>query len=216
MRGEIESRGVSPQSRLDKKEPSITIVASVALNQIPEHSVGAVYRNGQVQLDPPAAGWPNGTRLVVTPVPPPETEGTMNGHVIIVGFGLAGRCVSDLLDQSKLSYTIIEKNPVTVETQRALGRDILEGDATEAETLVKAGLNSAAILALTIPDEEAVLKATSLARRLRPGIYIIARTNYASKGMKATQLGANDVIKAEQAVALQFYDKLSRRIHRNS
>jgi hypothetical protein len=39
-------------------------------------------------------------------------------------------------------------------------------------------------------DEEAVLEATSLARRLRPEIYIIARTNYSSKGMQASQLGA--------------------------
>ena len=89
-------------------------------------------------------------------------------------------------------------------------------DATGAETLVRAGLNRAAILALTIPDEDAVLDAIALARRLRPEIYIIARTNYSSKGMRASQLGADEVIKAEQAVALQFYDKLSRRIQRSS
>ena len=73
-------------------------------------------------------------------------------------------------------------------------------------------MDRASILALTIPDEEAVLAATSLARRLRPEIYILARTNYSSKGMQASQLGADDVIKAEQAVALQFYDRLSRRL----
>ena len=78
--------------------------------------------------------------------------------------------------------------------------------------MVQAGLSSATILALTIPDEDAVLRATSLARRLQPDIYIIARTNYSSKGMQASQLGADDVVKAEQAVALHFYDRLSRRI----
>ena len=185
--------------------------ARFALNPVADESLGATYRDRQVHLDGPA-DWPDGTRLVVTPVLPLEGEGEIDGHVIIVGFGLAGRCVADLLDHAKLSYTIIERNRVTVETQRALGRSIIKGDATVAETLVEAGLNTAAILALTIPDEEAVLKAISLARRLRPEIYIIARTTYASKGMKASQLGANDVIKAEQAVALQFYDKLSGRI----
>ena len=89
---------------------------------------------------------------------------------------------------------------------------MFEGSGTDADTLVRAGLNTASILALTIPDEEAVLRGTSLARRLRPEIYIIARTNYSSKGMKASQLGADEVIKGEQAVAFQFYDKLSRRI----
>ncbi|MGB2986535.1 MAG: NAD(P)-binding protein [Phycisphaerae bacterium] len=181
------------------------------LNPSSGQSYGAVYRDRQVRLDEPV-DWPDGTRLGVIPALPPETGQNLGGHVIIVGFGLAGRCVADLLDHAKLSYTIIEKNPVTVETQRALGRDIFKGSGTDAETLVRAGLNTASILALTIPDEEAVLNATVLARRLRPEIYIIARTNYSSKGMKASQLGADDVIKAEQAVAFQFYDKLSRRI----
>lgn len=176
-----------------------------------EQSIGGTFADGRVDLDH-SADWPAGTRLTVTPILPLQPWPLLDGHVIIVGFGLAGRFVADLLDACKVPLTIIEKNPVTVETQRALGRDIIQADVTNAETLIAAGLNSAAILALTIPDEEAVLKATSLARRLRPEIYIIVRTNYSSKGMRASQLGADDVVKAEQAVALQFYDKLSRRI----
>lgn len=188
-----------------------------------DQSVGATFRNGQVEFDATtdwksgsAPGWPEGTKLEVTPFLSPNSLAQTVGHVIIVGFGLAGRCVADLLDHTGYTYTIIERNSVTVETQRALGRDIREGNVLDAETLLEAGLNSADILALTIPDEEAVLTATSLARRLRPEVYIIARTNYSSKGMKASQLGANEVIKAEQAVALQFYDKLSRRIQQRS
>ena len=49
--------------------------------------------------------------------------------------------------------------------------------------------------------------------RQRPKMYIIARTNFSSQGMKASQLGADDVIKAEQAVALQFYDRIARHIY---
>lgn len=174
-------------------------------------SVSAIYRDGSVRFknDP---GWPDGTPLVVAPVVPLRPVGDLPGHVIVAGFGLAGRFVVDLLDHAKLSFTIIERNPVTVETQKALGRNIIEADVTDSKALIEAGLSTASILALTIPDEDAVLKATSLARRLRPEIYIIARTNYSSKGMQASQLGADDVIKAEQAVALQFFDRLRRRL----
>lgn len=172
-----------------------------------------VVRNQEIRLDNPV-DWPDGSRVIVTPVCTVEARADVDGHVIIVGFGLAGRCVADLLDQARLPYTIIEKNPVTVETQRALGRNIVEGDATDTNTLMEANLTEAALLALTIPDEDAVLRATALARRLRPEIYIIARTNYSSKGMRASQLGADEVIKAEQAVAWQFYERLSRKIHR--
>lgn len=185
------------------------------LYSISEQPIGATVRDGHIELDEPS-NWPEGTRLLVSPVCPPHGDEPHSGHVIIVGFGLAGRCVADLLRQAELSYTIIEKNAVTVATQKALGRDILEGDVLDADTLMEAGLGRAAILALTIPDEDAVLSATELARRLKPDIYIIARTNYSSKGMRASQLGADEVVKAEQAVALQFYEKLSRRIWRTS
>jgi len=174
---------------------------------------GATYRDGQVRLDE-SVDWPEGLKLVVTPVHPPPGGAKINGHVIIVGFGLAGRCVADLLDSAGMSYTIIERNADTVETQRALGRQVVAGDASDAQTLNEAGLDRASILAPTIPDEDAVLEITYLARGLRPEIYIIARTYYSSKGMQATQLGADDVIMAEQAVAMQFYDRLSRRLWR--
>jgi len=170
--------------------------------------VEATYRDGHVELDG-NADWPEGTRLVVSAKTPQEIDQSLQGHVIIVGFGLAGRCVADLLDGTGLTYSIVEKNPVTVETQRALGRQIVHGSVIDGETLAAAGLHSADILALTIPDEKAVLAAVELARRLRPDIHIIARTNYSSQGMRASQLGANVVIKAEQAVAFQFYDQLS-------
>jgi voltage-gated potassium channel Kch len=178
--------------------------------------VRAVLRNGEIVLEE-AAVWPEGTELIVAPLLPEDSLiKKPDGHVIIVGFGLAGRYVAELAQAARLPFTVLEKNPVTVETQRALGRDIVLGDATEKESLLKAGLADAAILALTIPDEEAVLKATSLVRRLRPNIYIIARTTYSSKGMRASQLGADEVVKAEQAVALQFYEKLRIRLSKHS
>jgi len=173
-------------------------------------SFAATYHDGVIHLDEPAP-WTEGQRVSVTPVAQPGADELM-GPVIIAGFGLAGRCVADLLATEGISFTIIEKNVVTVETQQSLGRHIIEGSAADATTLTKAGLANASILALTIPDEEAVLKATAVARRLNPDIYIIARTHYSSKGMRAAQLGADEVVKAEQAVALQFYDKLRLRL----
>lgn len=167
----------------------------------------ATYRQGRLVLDSPV-DWPEGTRVRVDVLPDGRGSCPSEGHVVIAGFGLCGRCVAELLDQSAIPYVIIEKNTETVETQHALGRRVLQGDVSDSATLTRAGLDRASILALTVPDEDAVLKATSLARRLHPGVYIIARTTYASKGMQASQLGADEVIKAEHAVALQFHERL--------
>ncbi len=171
----------------------------------------AVYENGQVVLQG-QPDWPSETKLLVLPVAAANQDHPLNGHVIVVGYGLVGRAVTELLDNASIPFTLLEQNPATVKTQRALGRSIIQGDAVNAKTLAEAGLHTAAVLALTIPNEEAVLQAITIARRLRPEIYIIARTNYSSMGMKAKQLGADDVIKAEQSVAIHFYQLLAGRL----
>lgn len=175
---------------------------------VSQQPIFATVLDGRIILDE-AHGWADGSRVKITPLAPSNRNHCLTGHAIIVGFGLAGRYVADLLDQTKIPYTIVERNVDTVDTQRGLGRTALPGNGCEVQTLLDAGIETASSLVLTIPDEEAVLQAVDLARRIRPDIYIMARTNYASQGMRAAQLGADEVIKAEQAVAIQFYERLN-------
>ncbi len=171
------------------------------------------YSDGLVKLDG-RASWPEGTRVVVRAGQEQEQQRADEelGPVIIAGFGLAGRWIADIFDRHGVDYVIVEQNPRTVETQRGLGRRTVQGDIAEEATLRQAGIEKASILALTIPDDQAVLRATEAARRLRPGIYIVARTTYSSTGMQASQLGADDVIKADQMVARQFYEMMLRKV----
>jgi len=62
---------------------------------------------------------------------------------------------------------------------------------------------------IAIPNESAALACTRLARQLNPTLRIITRTHYTSIGMEARQLGANEVVVAEQAVAREFANLLS-------
>ncbi len=65
-----------------------------------------------------------------------------------------------------IRYCIVDQNPKTVATQRELGRTAVQGDISDPQTLEKAGIAEASILALTIPDEQAVLRAVATARPL--------------------------------------------------
>lgn len=170
-----------------------------------------VYEGGAIRLDAPV-DWRDGTRVLVRVAEPESPADGVLGPVIIAGFGLAGRWVADIFDRHKIEYVIVDENAETIEVQKRLGQRAVLGDISQASTLREAGIDRASILALTIPDEDAVLRATRLARELKPGIYIVARTNYTSVGMQASQVGADDVVKAEQAVARQFYEMLLRRL----
>lgn len=188
-------------------------MVDVADAESPERSEYlGIYENGVVRLSA-KVDWPDGIRVSVriADVVSNVDNGEL-GKVIIAGFGLSGRWVADIFDRHGIDYVIIEKSKETIEAQRKLGRQVIEGDVSEEATLREAGIEDASILALTVPDEQAVLEATQLARRIKPGIYIVARTSYSSSGMRASQLGADDVVKAEQAVARQFYEMMLRKL----
>jgi CPA2 family monovalent cation:H+ antiporter-2 len=133
----------------------------------------------------------------------------MNDHVIIAGFGVGGRFIAEFLQKQDIPYVVVELNGNTCRAQRALGVEIIQGDICEEEVLRQAGVETASVLALALPDEDAALRATERANAIRPEIYIIAGTRYTSTGLQALQKGADDVIVAEQAVAMEFYRRIS-------
>jgi voltage-gated potassium channel Kch len=133
-------------------------------------------------------------------------------HGIIAGFGLPGRSIAELLDERGLAYTVIETNPETVERCTKGGLHIISGDVRDPQTLRQAGIEHAAFLALTMPSDEIVQAAITAARNLNRNIRIVARCSFISAGLKAIQLGADETVVAEQAVAREF----SRLIARNT
>jgi len=174
-----------------------------------------VYEGGRVSLGRPV-DWAERSRVtfrvekVEVPEGAPSVAGL--GRVIVAGFGPPGRWVGEILERHKIDFAIIDLNPHTVEQQRKLGRNAVQGCVTDRTVLEAAGLKEASIFLLTIPDEEAAIKATRLAREMNPELYIVARTMHTSAGLAARQAGADEVVKAEQAVARRFYDLLVQKV----
>jgi voltage-gated potassium channel Kch len=129
--------------------------------------------------------------------------------VIIVGFGLPGRFVAEVLDAREVPYAVVELNPSNAKSIASCGKRVICGDARNAEILRSAGIERAKILALTLPDEKAVIEVLHAARRLNPTVKMLARCNYTSTGMKAEKAGASVVLVEEQLVALEFAKLMS-------
>lgn len=132
----------------------------------------------------------------------------MENHVIIAGFGVGGRFIAEYLRDEGIDFVIVELNPETCRVQEGLGATVVEGDIREEGVLRAAGVDTASVLALAVPDEQAAVEATATAHSLRPEIHIIATTRYTSTGLKALQKGADEVIVAEQAVARELYRRI--------
>jgi voltage-gated potassium channel Kch len=124
-------------------------------------------------------------------------------HVIIAGFGIPGRFIAELLDFHDMPYSVIELNASIVE--RCTKVPIIYGDAREESVLRQAGIETATMMAITLPLEDVVHQIIGVARRLRPDLRIAARVNYTSAGLKAQQLGAEHVVIGEQLIAREFF-----------
>ncbi len=141
-----------------------------------------------------------------------DADGKKEGvHIVIAGFGVVGRAVADQVGEYCGSVTVIELNPGTVTRQRALGRDIIYGDASNPEVLHAAGIDRAEVLVLTIADDNAAMRAVETAHRLRSDLNIIVRAGYMGKGLAAKSRGASEII-VEEVVTAQA---MSAAVHRS-
>lgn len=137
-------------------------------------------------------------------------------RAVIAGFGVVGRAVADHLDVHGVPYTVVELNPMTIQTQKGLGRHAVYGDIGNATVLESIGIESCDAVFLTVPDDDAVLRACQHIRSLAPHVHIVARTSFLSTAFQATGAGADDVSIAEVAVAEDMVKKVLRRLKSTS
>ena len=140
---------------------------------------------------------------------------TLTQHAIVAGFGVPGRAAAEWLENRGIAYCVVELNPQTVERCGKSGTHIIAGSVADEPTLIAAGIRHAAQLIICVPNDQAVLQAILIAKRLNPTIHIIARCAFTSAGLEATRRGAERVIVAEQIVANEFLRILDGRAEEN-
>lgn len=160
------------------------------------------------------APWIRSSNLAVSPVHHGGERGDAERprRVIIAGYGPVGRAVADRLEDEGVACTIIELNPTTVRMQTQLGRPIVFGDASNVEVLESAGVIDCDAVILTIPDDEAVLRACQAIRSVAPDVFIAARTDFLSQAMLASGFGADLVTVDEIATAEVMQREVLKRL----
>ena len=138
----------------------------------------------------------------------PESAAPLTDHLIIIGFGLNGRTLSNAAGQMDVPHIIVDLNPDTVKAEKASSRPIFYGDAAQQPVLEYAHIENARTLAILIPDLRAMKRIILLARQLNPNIYIIVRTRFISQVKELYELGANDVIPEDYEVSVEILTRV--------
>jgi CPA2 family monovalent cation:H+ antiporter-2 len=132
-------------------------------------------------------------------------------HVIICGYGRVGSELGEALARRGLRYTVVELNPAVVRELRDRGVRAFYGDAGAEALLLRAGVERARTVAVTVADLVGAQAAARTARRLNPSVDIVTRAALGDEVDVLRHAGANEVVQPEFEAGLEFVRHVLRR-----
>jgi len=118
----------------------------------------------------------------------------MNNHIIVCGYGRNGKQAVEKLRAYNKPFVIIEKDEEVVTRYSSDTILFVKGNCNEDEMLLKAGIERAATLIATLPDDADNLFVVLSARQLNKGLKIISRATVDTTQKKLKLAGADNVI----------------------
>ena len=134
----------------------------------------------------------------------------LHGHVILCGFGRMGALIAQELHRRKVPLVIVEKDAGLESAIRDSNLPYMIADATEDETLDRAGLRRARALVIALPNDADNVFLTLTVRSLQPDLEIIARAEHPSTEGKLKRAGATRVVCPQATGAKNVADILTR------
>lgn len=132
---------------------------------------------------------------------PPE-KGPRN-HVVVIGFGPAGRQVVESLRERGQSVVVVDLNPKTA-AGSSPDLPIEYGDATQEEILRRAGVPRARAVVVTLPDPLTARNVVAQVRRLAGEAPVIARARYHIHRDSLGEAGSDRVVSEEVVVGREL------------
>jgi monovalent cation:H+ antiporter-2, CPA2 family len=139
-----------------------------------------------------------------------SAEQPLSGHVVVVGFGLAGQYAASTLRACGVPCLILELNSENVKRGKARGYPVYYADATSQEALEHAGVARARLVVLLMNDTQGAQRVVDALRRLAPEVPVLMRSRYLAEREGLLQLGARDVVAEEVEGAVEMVARLLR------
>ena len=131
-------------------------------------------------------------------------------HVVIAGYGRAGRALARVLHGSGIPFAIVTLSPDGAGEAEARGLPVLRGDYHKRHILERLGLARAKLL--VIPDDEAPVarRVVAVARSLAPTTRIVARAATREEAESLEAAGADRAFAADLETIVGLFDDVLR------
>jgi CPA2 family monovalent cation:H+ antiporter-2 len=139
-----------------------------------------------------------------------DGEATLEDHVVIVGFGPAGRRLAQVLHEDELPFVVVDLNPASVKEAREMGYSAIYGDATRGPLLEEAGLHHAKLCVVVVNDQDAAYRIARVARYENPTLQLIVRTRFLNELDRFRDAGVDVVVPEEIETSVQIFAHVLR------
>jgi CPA2 family monovalent cation:H+ antiporter-2 len=149
---------------------------------------------------------PGGDALLAVPVEAYHVEEPerLRRHVVICGYGASGRELAEAVERRGFRYLVVETDPFIIRELRRRETPCIYGDASQPDVLEQCRLESAQVLAVTIPELVTARLAVANARRINPDLDIVARGTGPGSHAILREAGATAVVHPEFEAGLEL------------
>jgi CPA2 family monovalent cation:H+ antiporter-2 len=130
-----------------------------------------------------------------------DSEEPHRDHVLVAGYGMAGRAVCRELRRRGVPYLAVDLNPDNVHAAHDAGDRAVLGDFIQVEVLEELGCAEARLVVVAINDPKATESATRTIKTVAPGVPILVRTAYEMDRDSILAAGADRVVTAESTAS---------------
>ena len=134
-----------------------------------------------------------------------KSKSTLEDHVIIIGYGPAGRHLVQVLRDTGIPFIVIEMNPDSVKEMHNDDIPAIFGDASRRYILDLAAVKKAKLCVIATNDPASSPKIVQQARQLNPTLQIIVRTRYLNELERFERLGADIVVPEEMETTVRLF-----------
>ena len=131
-------------------------------------------------------------------------DGGYSGHVVIAGGGRVGFQIARILKRLNMQFIVIELDHRRFEQAKEAGMPVIYGDASQEIVLEAAGIKTATLLILTMPDLVDTRSTIVHSKRLNKGLEIVARTAGPDYFDIMKDLGVTKVVLPEFEASLEI------------
>lgn len=134
-----------------------------------------------------------------------KKKSKLEDHVIIIGYGPAGRRLVQVLRDTGIPFVVIEMNPTSIKEMEEHDIPCIFGDASRPHILEIASAKTAKLCVVATNDPDTSPHIVQRARHMNPTLQIMVRTRYLSELEYYERMGADIVVPEEMETTVRLF-----------